>query len=629
MVMVMGSAAATDSTSNDNLELQSTSNNVVNDTTSISTDTVNTNKTSTDSSNTKVITKSSNTESSTNTVKSSSSSANSATTNKKLSTKTKVYNITTTSTKITFKADVTTSDNSKVKNGTVVFKLNGKTVGNATVNNGGAKLTYAIPSNWNKINYTITAVYSENSYYKRSTSNSTLKIKSNLSTKVAVTNISAVQGDTITLKAVITTSDGKYVQTGKVSFKINGNTIGTVNVNNGGAKLTYKIVKNWASKTYNITAVYGANEYYKAAKANGTLKINGKTNPKIAINTTSVISGKSVTFTTTITNSAGKLINGGKVAFKVNGKTIGHANVTKGVAKLKYTVPGNWNGKYNITVVYGSYENYNSVKKTTTLNVVKSVATKVTINTTSVYNNQTVVLTALVKDSSGNKVNAGKGSFKINGKTIGTVNVTKGVATLKYSIPSSWTGKYNITFVYGGSGKYNSSRKTTTLTITKKTTKTSSSITVPSGYEKYVKSTTNCDVTNSKIKSLAANLTSGATSTYNAAVKIYNYVRDKISYTFYMNTRYGSVGTLNKKTGNCVDQTHLLAALMRASNIPTRYCHATCTFSSGLVVGHVWAEVYVNGKWYSCDTTSSRNSFNNIKNWYKSTTINRYTSISF
>ena len=625
----MGSAAATDSTSNDNLELQSTNNNVVNDTTSISTDTIDTDKTSTDSSNTKVITKSSNTQSSTNTVKSSSSSANSATTTKKLSTKTKVYNITTTSSKITLKADVTTNDNSKVKNGTVVFKLNGKTVGKATVKDGGAKLTYTIPSNWNKINYTITAVYAENSYYKRSTSNSTLKIKSTLSTKVAVTDITAVPGNTITLKAVITTSDGKYVQTGNVAFKINGKTVGTVNVNNGGAKLTYKIANNWASKKYNITAVYGANEYYKAAKANGTLKINGKTNPKIAINTTSVISGKTVTFTTTITNSAGKLINGGKVAFKVNGKTIGHANVTKGVAKLKYTVPGNWNGKYNITVVYGSYENYNSVKKTTTLKVVKSVSTKVTINTTSVYNNQTVTLTALVKDSSGNKVNGGKGSFKINGKTIGTVNVTNGVATLKYSIPSSWNGKYNITFVYGGSGKYNSSRKTTTLTITKKTTNKSSSITVPSGYEKYVKSTTNCDVTNSKIKSLAASLTSGATSTYNAAVKIFNYVRDKISYTFYMNTRYGSVGTLNRKTGNCVDQTHLLAALMRASNIPTRYCHATCTFSSGLVVGHVWAEVYVNGKWYSCDTTSSRNSFNNIKNWYKSTTIYRYTSISF
>lgn len=621
----MGSAAATDATSNDTIELQSTNDNVVDDTTSTSTNTINTSKTTGDSSNSKVLTKSSTTNS-TSTVKGSSSSANSASTTK-VGTKTKVYNITSTTSKITLKADVTTTSNSKVKNGTVVFKLNGITVGNTTVKDGGAKLTYTIPSNWNKINYTITAVYAENSYYKRSTSNSTLKIKSNLATKVTVTDITAVPGNTITLKAVITTSDGKYVKTGKAAFKINGKTVGTVNVNNGGAKLTYKIANNWASKSYNITVVYGANDYYKGATSNGTLKVNGKTNPKLAINTTSIISGKKTTFTATITNSAGKLVTSGKVAFKINGKTIGHANVTKGVAKLTYTVPGSWNGKYNITVVYGGNDDYNSIKKTTTLKVVKSVKTKITINTTSVTNNQTVTLTAIVTDSSGNKINAGKGSFKINGKTIGTVNVSKGVATLKYAIPSSWVGKYNITFAYGGSGKYNSSTKTTTLTVKKKTT--SGKFTVPSGYEKYVKSTTNCDVTNSKIKSLAANLTSGVTSTYNAAVKIYNYVRDKISYTFYMNTRYGSVGTLNKKTGNCVDQTHLLAALMRASNIPTRYCHATCTFSSGLVVGHVWAEVYVNGKWYSCDTTSSRNSFNNIKNWYKSTTIHRYTSISF
>lgn len=629
MIMIIGSAAATETTSNNDIELQSTNNHVVDNTTSIIANSVSTDNTIKDSTNNKEITKVSNTNSSTKTVKSSSSSANSTVTNKKLSTNTKAYNITSTTSKITLNADVTTKNSSKVKNGTVVFKLNGITVGNATVKNGGAKLTYTIPSNWTKINYTITAVYAENSYYTRSTSNATLKIKSNLATKISVTNITAIQGDTITLKSVITTSDGKYVKTGKAAFKINGKTVGMVNVTNGGAKLTYKIAKDWASKTYNITVVYGSNDYYNGATANGTLKINGKTNPKIAINTTSVISGKSTTFTTTITNSAGKIVNGGKVAFKVNGKTIGHANVTKGVAKLTYTVPGNWNGNYNITVVYGGYENYNSVQKTTALKVVKSVSTKVTINTTSVKNNQSTVLTALVTDSAGNKVNVGKGVFKINGKTIGTVNVTKGVAKLKYSIPSSWIGKYNLTFVYGGSGKYNSSRKTSTLTVTNKTTKTSSAFAVPSGYEKYVKSTTNCNVTNTKIKSLAANLTSGVKDAYTAAVKIYNYVRDKVSYTFYMNTRYGSVGTLNKKTGNCVDQTHLLTALMRASNIPTRYCHATCTFSSGLVVGHVWAEVYVNGKWYSCDTTSKRNSFNKINNWHKSTKVYRYTSISF
>lgn len=622
--MILGSVAATDTTSNDTYELQSTDNQVVtSDYSDIST------KSSSDSSNTKSISKV-NTSNTNNSVKSSSSTASSTTTKTQSSTNIKVYNITSTKgSKVTFKSLITSDKGSYVKNGTVIYKINGKTIGNATVSNGGAKLTYTIPSTWTNINYTITAVYTGNSYYARSTSNSTLKLKSNTNTKVTVKDITATQGDKITLKAVITTSEGEYAKVGKVAFKINGKTVGTANVSNGGAKLTFTIPNNWKSQNYIITVVYGKNDYYQSSTSNGTLKIKGKVNPKIAINTTSVISGKSTTFVTTITDSNGNLVNGGKVAFKINGKTIGVANVTKGVAKLTYTIPSNMNGKYNISVVYGGYGNYNSITKTTTLNIVKQVSTKLTITTTSVISGKSTVLTAKVTDSSGNLVSGGKAVFKLNGKTIGTVNVNNGVAKLTYLIPSSWNGKYNITFVYGGQGKYLSSRKTTTLTVTKTSKTSTNKFEVPDGYESYVKSTKNCDVTNSQIKSLAASLTSGTTSAYTAAVKIFNYVRDKVSYTFYMNTRYGSVGTLNRKTGNCVDQAHLLIALMRASNIPARYCHATCTFSSGLVVGHVWAQVYVNGKWYSCDTTSSRNSFNNIRNWYKSTTVHRYTSLSF
>ena len=623
----MGSSAATETTSNDNIELQSTSEHVVNTTTSTSTNSVISTETSNYSTNTNTISKITNT---TKNTKSSSSTANSTITNQ-LSTNTKAYNLTSTKgSSVTFKSLITLNNGSYVKNGTVVYKINGNTIGNATVSNGGAKLTYTIPSTWTNLNYTITAIYTGNSYYARSTSNSTLKLKSNETTNITIKDITAIQGDTVTFKAVITTIKGEYVKVGKVAFKINGKTIGTANVSNGGAKLTYTIPNNWKSKNYNITVIYGTNDYYQSSTTNGTLKINAMNNPKISINTTSVISGQTSTFITTITDSSGNLINGGKVAFKINGKSIGVSNVTKGVAKLTYSIPNIWNGKYNITVVYGGYGNYNSITKTTSLNIIKQLSTKISINTTSVTSGKSTALIATITDSSDNLVNGGKGVFKLNGKTIGTVNVTNGVAKLTYSIPSSWNGKYNITFVYGGCSNYLSSRNTTTLTVTNKTTKTSGNIfTVPDGYENYVKTTKNCNVTNSKIQSLAASLTSGITNVYSAAVKIYNYVRDNISYTYYLNTRYGSVGTLNKKTGNCVDQTHLLIALMRAANIPARYCHATCTFSSGLVVGHVWAEVYVNGKWYSCDTTSSRNSFNNIKNWYKSTTVYRYTSLSF
>ena len=620
--MIIGSVAATETTSNETTTIQSTTDNVVDSTTtSATTNTADTSKTSENSTTTKTITKTS-TETSNTSTKSSTSTANSTSTSKS-STNIKVYNVTSTKgSTVTLKSEVTTTSGSIVKMGTVVFKINGHTIGKSTVSNGVAKYKYTIPSSWTNLNYTITAVYAGNSKYLRSTSNSTLKLKSNLTTQITVKNITTTAGKSITLKAVVTTTDGKYAKTGKVAFKINGITVGTTTVSNGGAKLTYTIPSNWKSKDYTITVVYGTNDYYLSSKATGKLTISGKTTPKVVVNTTSVASGKSATFITTITDASGNLVSGGKVAFKVNNKTIGQANVSKGVAKITYTVPSSWNGKYNITVVFGGYGNYNSVRKTTTLTVIQQVSTKITINTTTATSGQSTQFIATVTDASGNKVSGGKAVFKINGKTIGKVNVTNGVAKLTYSIPSTWSGKYNITFVYGGYGKYLSSRKTTTLTVSAKNT-------VPSGYESYVKSTTNCPVDNSAIVSLAKSLTSGTNSTYQAAVAIYNYVRDKISYTFYMNTRYGAVGTLNRKYGNCVDQTHLLIALMRASKIPARYCHATCYFSSGLVVGHVWAEVYINGKWYSCDTTSSRNSFNNIVNWYKSTTIKRYTSCSF
>ena len=181
--MIMGSVAASDTTSNDTMTLQTNSDNVV-ETTSSSTNTQNTTTqdyTNTIDDSTDTITKTSNTNSSTKTSASSSTTANSTSTVQQSSTIIKVYNITTTRNSIvTFKSLVTKSDGSYVKNGTVVFKINGKTIGNATVSNGGAKLTYTIPSSWTNINYTITAVYTGNDNYARSTStNSTLKLKSN------------------------------------------------------------------------------------------------------------------------------------------------------------------------------------------------------------------------------------------------------------------------------------------------------------------------------------------------------------------------------------------------------------------------------------------------------------------
>ena len=166
---------------------------------------------------------------------------------------------------------------------------------------------------------------------------------------------------------------------------------------------------------------------------------------------------------------------------------------------------------------------------------------------------------------------------------------------------------------------------------TSDTSTSNSSTPVPASLQQYLKSTTNCPVTNSQIQALAKSITSGKSSTYTKATAIFNWVRDNIGYSFYYNTKYGAVGVLSSKTANCVDTSHLLIALERAAGIPARYEHVYAKFSSGTWYGHVIAQVWVNGKWYYADASSSRNTFGVINNWNTTTATvyGTYTSISF
>lgn len=190
----------------------------------------------------------------------------------------------------------------------------------------------------------------------------------------------------------------------------------------------------------------------------------------------------------------------------------------------------------------------------------------------------------------------------------------------------------SFTSTKGRLPKYVTAKYVAVDSASNSTTTTNSTTTIPAALAKYLKATTNCQSTNAQIVALSKSIISsaGATTTYAKAVAIFNWVRDNIGYSFYYNTKYGAVGTLKAKTGNCVDTSHLLIALERAAGIPARYVHGYCKFSSGSWYGHVWAEIYVGGKWYSADAISYRNSFGVIKNWNTATATiyGRYASLS-
>jgi transglutaminase-like putative cysteine protease len=139
--------------------------------------------------------------------------------------------------------------------------------------------------------------------------------------------------------------------------------------------------------------------------------------------------------------------------------------------------------------------------------------------------------------------------------------------------------------------------------------------TIPSDLLVYLQATANCESNDASIIALAQSITSGASTSYEKAVLIYNWVRDNLAYSFYYNTQKGAVGTLQSMSANCCDHAHLVVALSRAAGLPARYVHGYCYFtSSGAWYGHVWAEIYADG-WITADATSSRNSLGIVKNW--------------
>ena len=512
---------------------------------------------------------------------------------------------------VQLKAQITSSKT--VNSGTVLFKINGITYGQTSVSNGIATMNYHISSSFKNPTYTITAIYQGNDKFSESRANGTLHLNNVTKTSVKVTSITSYPGKTVQLKAQI--NCGRTVNIGKVAFKINGKTIGTTNVKNNVATIKYAISSSFKNPTYTITAVYGQYGEFKEARANGTLHLNNVTKTSVKVTSITSYPGKTVQLKAQINSN--KAVNTGKVAFKINGKTIGTVNVKNSIATIKYAIPSSFkNPTYTITAVYGQYGEFKESKANGILHLNNVTKTSVKITSITSYPGETIELKAQI--NCGKTVNTGKVAFKINGKTIGTVNVKNSVATIKYAIPSSFkNSKYILTAVYGQYGEFKEARANGTLYLES------------SQYKEYLTATKRCDAHSSYFKSIVNSVTSKISGTYNKAVALFNYANNRLRYSSYYNTRYGSTQTCKQAFGNCCDMAHVVIALMRTAGIPARYNHATCYFNSGLVTGHVWAEVYVNGKWYKCDTTSAKNSFGVIRNWYKCGTIKKYKALPF
>ena len=447
------------------------------------------------------------------------------------------------------------------------------------------------------------------------------------STKIINSGSTIKKGNTY--KITLKDANGKILSNKRIIFIFGSNKVKYIKTTdkNGIAYLTI----NAAAGKYTLKYSFLGDDSYSASSGSVNLKVQSKT----------TISGSG----STITKG-----NAYKVYLKdANGNALANKHIifTFGPGSTVYTRTTDSNGMVSLTINAAAGKTYalkyafagDDYYFASSGSVNLKVQSKTTISGSGTTITKGSAYKVYLKDGDGKALANKVIKFIFGpGSTVYTRTTdNNGMVSLTINAAAGQT--YKLIYLFAGDEYYFASNQTVNLKVNvphgnasqfKKGLNEIESLS-DAELAKYLKSS-GYDAITSAIQTLANKLTSGKTSTWDKATAIFNYVRDNIAYSYYSNSQKGAAKTLSSGTGNCCDQANLVVALCRAAGIPARFSHAkNCKFNSGLVTGHVWAQIYIDGVWYTADATSRYNELGNIKNWNTNsfTNLNQYIHLPF
>ena len=290
---------------------------------------------------------------------------------------------------------------------------------------------------------------------KESAVNITTESTSDNSTNPIPTSITVERKDAYALTnttinaRVSSNNSNQTINEGCVVFKINGITIGTANVTESVASITYDL-STLSAKDYTIYAKYTNGINFQSSNTTSTLRIV-KRPIMMSVSNRLVYSYTNVTLTATIVD---KLLNSylseGVIVFKINGITVGRADIINGKANLIYDVSDLSPKNYTISAIYAGTKLSYDKQVTNTLSIIKR-ASSMTLSEKSIYTGDDVTFVATVADKVDHSyVCEGIVTFKINGKTIGASNITNGKSYFYYNTSKLSAKTYNLSATYSG-----------------------------------------------------------------------------------------------------------------------------------------------------------------------------------
>lgn len=433
-----------------------------------------------------------------------------------------------------------------------------------------------------------------------------------------------LKSDSKTIKVKLLNSLGYAPAKGKIiKIKINGKTYTKKTNTNGIAKLKLPSLK---SGVYTVKYKFSGNSLYKASSATNRVAIISTKNPTLTVKSTTTFGYGAGTPLKVAVMAGNVALEKRTVKFNINGTTYSKTTDKSGITSLPINLAI---GDYTVSYSVNKDSKINAKSATTAIKVKQRTQTTLTWASGDSFKDGSRSIKVLLLDNNSKAVSGQTVKLTVNSKTYSATTASNGYATFTVSLI---TGTSTVKISYGGSNDYlaSSTGKLITVTLSKSVSGLNEANTI-SDLSKYLKSSSNCEVGNSKIKTLVNSLTSGLTTETQKATVIFNYVRDTLSYNFYYDTKYGAVGTLNAKKGNCVDHSHLLVAMFRTAGLAARYVHGSCKFTSGSTYGHVWVQVLIGNTWTVADATSSKNSLGKINNWNTNSFIlkGKYSSLPF
>ena len=342
---------------------------------------------------------------------------------------------------VTFTAAITPEYGGQAS-GTITFSDGATILGSVPVsNNSAAFITGSL-----KIGtHSITAAYSGDATFRASTSNTVSQtVTKGPTTVTLVSSVNpSIFGKSVTFTATVSAQLG--TPTGSVRF-LNGSTVlASVSLTGGSAKYS---TNKLPLGTNTITAVYLGNSTYLGSTS---APLYQRVVPPTVTTLTSLPNPAdylvSVTFTATVTSTAGTPPDGELVTFKEGTTVLGSAPLIGGVASL--LMLDLTAGTHNVTAVYGGDFDFGTSTSTVLKQFVRSptTTTVVSLRNPSPFGKNVEFSATVVPQFGGTPT--GTVTFYDGATKLKAVSLTKGTAV--FAIKTLSPGIHTITAIYGGS----------------------------------------------------------------------------------------------------------------------------------------------------------------------------------